>query len=165
MMKEYKIAINKYIKSKGEYFIRKYFILLVLGMFTAVPAKAQMADALGTLAIGGAMGVNDAKMIAKGQGSLNDLRFQDDLVRLITDVQMNLSGQNMPIDKSMISFNGFQGIDWNISSQGHETVLEFNHLNARLCLVCKNNEASVNRVKINGGGTCEAEGNTVKMYF
>ncbi len=69
--------------------MRKYFILLFLGMFTAMPAKAQMADALGALAIGGAMGVNDAQMISKGQGALNNLRFQDDLIRLITDIQMN----------------------------------------------------------------------------
>ena len=165
MIEKYKIAIDKYIKSKGECFMRKYFVLLVLGMFTSMPAKAQMADALGTLAIGGAMGVNDAQMIAKGQGTLNNLRFQDDLIRLITDIQMNLNGQNMPIDKSTISFNGFQGIDWNISSQGYETVLEFHHLNVRLCLVCRNNEASVNRVEINGDGTCKAEDNTVKMYF
>ncbi len=142
----------------------KKIVLTILSIFLTVNvASAQMADALGTLAIGGAMGVNDAQMIAKGQGALNNLRFQDDLIRLITDIQMN--GQNMQIDRSVVSFNGFQGIDWNISSQGYETVLEFNHLNARLCQVCRNNEAAVNRVEINGGGTCEAEGNTVKMYF
>lgn len=143
--------------------MRKYFVLLVLGMLTAMPAKAQMADALGALAIGGAMGVNDAQMLSQGQGALSNMRFQNDLTRFITDVQLN--GQDMQLDRSVVSFNGFQGIDWNISSRGYETVLEFYHLNARLCMVCRNNATAVNRVEINGGGTCKGEDNTVKMYF
>lgn len=138
--------------------MKKYLSLIALGFFFTAPVKAQMADVLGTLAIGGTVGVGDMQMVAKGQGALNNLRFQDDLMRFVTDVQLYGADQST-------SFDGFKGLDWNISNEGYEKKLEFNHLNAALCVVCRNNSSSVNRVEINSGGTCQASDNHVEIYF
>ena len=138
--------------------MKKIFCFVILSIFLSFSVRAQMTDALGALAIGGAMGMGDIQMISKGQGAMNNLRFQEDLTRLMTDAQLYGAGQNT-------SFDGFRGLDWKISSEGYETVLEFNHLNAALVLIGKQNEAAVNRIEINGGSVCGAEDNHVKIYF
>ena len=138
--------------------MKKIFCFAILSIFLSFSAQAQMTDALGALAIGGAMGMGDMQMISKGQGAMNNLRFQEDLTRLMTDAQLYGAGQ-------ITSFDGFRGLDWKILSEGSETVLEFNHLNAALCLICKQNEPAVNRIEINGGSVCGAEDNHVKIYF
>lgn len=145
--------------------MKKYLMSLLVILSFVCSAKAQMADTLGALAIGGAIGAHDAQMMARGQGALNTLRFQDDLTQLIMNMQMYGADMSAPIDKNMIQFKGFNGVDWDISRFGSETVIEFRNLNAPLCFVCRNNAGSVNRVEINDGGSCAGNNNHVKMFF
>ena len=128
-------------------------------------ASAQMGDMLGTLAIDGQLSAGGYQAAGQGRAALNRMQFQSDLSSLIAEVQMTFMGNYQGLSKNALSFNGFQGMDWNIGSEnGSEFYVEFSGLDGATCFLTKGNGWNARRVEIDNDN-CAAVGNHVKMFF
>ncbi len=141
--------------------MKKYAVALYI-CFICFSAKAQMADVLGAMEIQGILTNEANRQIANGNKAMNQLQFQQDLSSLIMEIQMNFYGNYNALNKNMLSFNGFRGLEWNIYPYQNGFVIEFTKLDSANCLFCKNTSLGAQKVEIDGD--CNS-GGSVKLYF
>ena len=145
--------------------MKKFLILSVLCLLGG-NASAQMSDTLGALIIDGEISNEGYRSVARGQGALNKMRFQQDLGALVAEVQTSYFGDYSGLSKNAFpSFNGFSGLNWDIApdSDGGFYIV-FEGLDGATCFMCQNGSGA-RRAEINNGGTCLQSSNKVKLFF
>jgi hypothetical protein len=132
----------------------------------ALPAKAQMAETIGALAVQGEMTGAGFNNVNTMQSAMQRMNFQQDLGSLLAEVQISYMGNYGGLSKNNLSFGGFRGMEWNIVPVSNsEFYVEFFNLDAATCLICKSPNLNAKRVDINDGGDCDGAANHVKLYF
>jgi len=144
----------------------KKTVLVAAMLLSGFSAQAQMADTLGALAVQGEISTDGYKAISQGQQALSRMQFQQDLAMLVNDIRINYMGNYSGISKDNVMSQGIRGVDWNVSDDGSMGfVISVNGLDGATCFICTSPNFSAKKVDINGGGSCNAAGNSVKMYF
>ena len=145
--------------------MKKY--LYCLAMLCSInTAQAQMNEMLGVLGVSGAMSSAANNSVGQMQGALGRMQLQQGISLLVNEIQSNFIQNYMDIDTSLLSFQGFKGIQWDvIPVSSSEFYLELKNLDGASCFIVKNNPWGANRVEINDGQECQSSNNNVKLYF
>ena len=142
----------------------KKIILVFAMLLCGFSANAQMADTLGALAIDGELSTEGYKAVNQGQRALGRMQFQQDMATLVSDIRITYMGNYSGISKESVMSQGIRGFEWNVSDDGAAGfVVSVSGLDGATCFTCKGFGAK--KVEINGGGDCNATGNSVKLYF
>lgn len=144
--------------------MKKYLVVLLMIMLS-FEAEAQMTDALGALAIDGALTSSGAAGLGQMQRALSNVQIQQGLGELNAEIQTKFFGNYSGLNKSALDFGGFGGIDWNVgTSSDSEYYVELSGLDSALCYYVKLN-GNAKRAEINGGQDCHGANNTVRLFY
>ena len=143
----------------------KKIVLLLFMCLLSQNASAQMSDAMGTLLIDGELSTQGYQALGQGQNAMKRMRFQQDLGNLVAEIQTTYFGNYAGLSKESLGFSGFPDINWNVGADnaGGFYVM-FSGLSGNYCFLCQNGTGA-RRVEINGSGSCQAQGNQVKLFF
>lgn len=144
--------------------MRKFLIVAFLLLSNNV--NAQMNDLLGTLATDGVLTQGDMNGFNDMRRALGRADFQRDLAMLNTEIQTTFMGNYNGINKDVINFDGFSGINWNVGSETNsQYYVEFYGLDGATCQLCTNPEIHAARTVINNGAGCQQNNNHVKIFY
>ena len=139
--------------------------LLVFCLYT-YDAKAQMNETLGVLEIDGALSSGAYGNVMQMNGAMNNVRLQQDMAELVTEVQTRfMSGYN-GLDKSLVNFDGLRNYDWDIGSDnGNEFYVQLKNIDSATCFLCQHNMGAKQVTINNGQNDCTQKINEIKLYF
>lgn len=146
--------------------MKKIIMLTALFLYVGT-ASAQMSDTLGSLMIDGELSTEGYQSIAKGQNAMQRVRFQQDLTRLVAEIQTTYFGNYAQLSKEGVIFDGFKGVTWDVApSNDGGFYVELNNMDYATCFTSKGNGIGARRVELNNGGDCQSGAtNQIKLFF
>ena len=144
----------------------KKILYCIAILFSMNTAQAQMNEMIGVLGINAAISSGANRSIGQMQNALSRMQLQQDITLLVSEIQNTFMYDYQNIDTSLLNFNGFRGIKWEVvpvSSAEFYIILQ--DIDSASCFIVKNNPWNANRIEINDGQGCKDTDNSVKLYF